>query len=296
MRYQIEQFYKPESPVPISNVKLNFEDWDIGSVVSESDSKLTRWHWNNVILKKNPNATSSPRGNPILRSAANLGDSSFGFGTLEYAFYLSTSNYSEGDKEKRPLSPALYEQMRLVAVGAALHTIDEKVLVHQRSANATHSPNRIDSSFAGASRFYTPGKFELDLEKDLYRRMDAEVPIGKENVTSVGLIGVHSSEAPDFSGYFAFKVDTNLESGKVDEIIRAKGKGDFKEYKFVPSNELGDYVVRELCDTRNMVGDGAAVLLPSLSHGEFISRVDEINQKSIDWKFGRLENGLFVPN
>ena len=153
--------------------------------------------------------------------------------------------------------------------------------------------------------FYGNGKV-LELERDLYRRMEAEVPLPHDKVYIEGLTGIHSSEKPEFSGYFAFSVRTFLESGNVMELIQSKHGGNIengvltdktgRKNFFVPVDKLGDYVVRELCETKHMFGDGAAVLLPSLTDEEFYHNVMKINLKGIDWKFGNLVDGkLDIP-
>ena len=181
--------------------------------------------------------------------------------------------------------------MRILAVGAYLETGDGTILVHRRPSNATHAPNLIDSSCAGLCKIYDGGviKPQTDLEEKMFR----ELGLKPSDATLLGVTNVHSSEAPDFSGMISFGLKTHLAPEELKPGINPKTASG---YFFVPKRQLVDFIIDKYTGTREMVGDGAAVLMGALDRDQFNYTVRQIKESGKRVEFGNLESGFLVKN
>ena len=146
MRHDIEIYYHPEKPVPLTDLNMEVVDKDFSEKCTEQDREYIEDFWNTEIIPNNLQATSTPRGRAnLIETSAEL--PAFRFEYVEYRQYLATSRTAK--KNPRPLSQSIYDSMRVAAVGAALILPDDTVLVHRRPYNATHVAGVFDCSTAG---------------------------------------------------------------------------------------------------------------------------------------------------
>lgn len=268
---------------------------------NREDRLFVETFWKGTIKKENPCAWSESHDLATLVEISGDPFRSLVPGiqvcTTEFKDYVAIMRSS--GMQPRPMSRALYDAMRVVAVGAALRTSDGKVLVHRRSAEATHAPNRIDCSCAGLCHL-TPER-QIDIVTDLAEKLQRELGMDFSELSAIGLTGIHSSAEPDFSGMFDFCLQTFLESKQVEERIKTLEKErveagtspTFSEYFFVSEADLPRFVLKHYCETGDMVGDGAAALLGLTDNTTFFETVKQIQKCGREWRFGNLTNSDF---
>ena len=123
--------------------------------------------------------------------------------------------------------------------------------------------------------------------------MSRELGLNPSDATLIGVTNVHSSEAPDFSGMISFGLKTSLAPEQLKPIINPKTAS---EYFFVPKDKLVEFVVDKYIRTREMVGDGATVLMGALDRDQFNYVVQQIKVSRRRVEFGNLENGFLVKD
>jgi len=295
-RAEIEFFYTPESPVSPEALNVTMSGTEFSRHIAESDKPIIEQVWHDKVLIANPKATAGPlatlassHNGVLVCDASNFKD---------YVATTRTSLNPDFDKELRALSlderrlqPDFYGRMRILAVGAYLETGDGTILVHRRPSNATHAPNLIDSSCAGLCKIYDGGI--INPRKDLEEKMSRELGLNPSDATLIGVTNVHSSEAPDFSGMISFGLKTSLAPEQLKPIINPKTAS---EYFFVPKDKLVEFVVDKYIRTREMVGDGATVLMGALDRDQFNYVVQQIKVSRRRVEFGNLENGFLVKD
>lgn len=293
-RAEIEFLFNPETPVSPEALNLRLSGQEFSRNIAESDKPVIEQMWAEKVLVANPKATAGP-----LATLVGSNGSSFVCDMSNFKDYVATTRTSmdtDFDKELRAipvadrrLQPGFYDKMRILAVGAYVETGDGTILVHRRSANATHAPNLIDSGCAGLCKIYDGGIFNP--RKDLEEKMSRELGLKPDNTEVVGVTNVHSCEAPDFSGMISFGLRTKL----IPEQIRPNINPTVaSEYFFVPKNNLVDFVVDHYIGKRDMVGDGIATLMGALDKDQFNYTVNQINDSGRHVWFGHLDNGYLI--
>ena len=282
----IRFYFKPENPVDYGKLEIKVEGNDFSEILTENDRTVIEDNWDRLRKERGDKVFSRPGG---LGTLYEVKDGVFTFRPTEFKVYIAVTNSYEG----RLLSPSVYDNMRISAVGATLRLLDGSVFVHRRSPNVTHAKNMIDSSVAGLAPVDQLG-ITIDFKKALLEKLKRELKITEAEVKRLDFRGVHSSYDPDFSAMFDFSMDVALERGHIEERV---DRSYFGEHFFVPSDKLPDFVVEHFANKRDMIGDGCANILASLDDAVFRETVGLI-RKGMDngvIQFGRLENGLFVP-
>ncbi len=256
MRHNIQILYHPIALVPVASIETKVLDQDFSARCTEQDKKIIDEVWQERVLKKNPKATSKPRGRANLVST-NFYAPDFSFEYAEYKEYQAVTNTALDNP--RPLSDALYDTMRIAAVGAALVLPDDTVLVHRRPFTATHVAGVFDSSTAGVLPVDDTG---VHIEQGLYEKLSKELGIQASEVTLEGVTGTHSAGSPDFSGLVTVLLRSHLSREEVEQRIKP---GTFPEVRYVPRAELADFVF-DRYTANDMNHDGAMTLLSSLPY------------------------------
>lgn len=283
MRHDIEIYYHPETPVSVDKIQMRMVNRDFSRHCDENDRATMEEVWGREVLKKNPKATSLPRGRSNLVEA-NRDGPTFIFEYVEYKEYQGVTN--TGSREPRPLRSELYDQMRIGAVGAALIFPDDTVLVHRRSHSATHVAGIFDSSTAGVLPVDAQ---EIYLERGLYEKLSKELNMSPSEVTLEGVSGVHSAGNPDFSGLVTVVLRSHLTREEVNLRIKP---GTFSGVRYVPRKELADFVV-DRYSANDMNHDGAMTLLSSLPYIEWKEGVQRLQKAGKRIAKGYLTEGMF---
>ena len=285
MRHEIEFYYRPEKPVPFSSLTAHLLEEDFSSLKTEHDVQLIENRWNGIVEAAERNGKkvfSKPRGLAMLFDTQGT---TLAYKTTEYKDYNSVSTTSN----EKSLSPRLYETMRVAAVGATLELGDGSIFIHRRSYQATHVAGVIDSSCAGLC-FVRDGK--INPEQDLLQKLEKELGLKREEVEIKGIVGIHSAYAPDFSGLIDVALKTPLMPG--DLAVRTKDI-DFPERLYVLKEDLPDFVYHHYIEDKDMVGDGAAILLSCLDEKKFRESIEKMQRAGKDISFGNLVQGTFSP-
>ncbi len=278
---QVEVYFKSGMPIDIKEMMVGVGDKDFSRFFSGTDNEAIEQVWSNLLSERGGNVFSKPAG---LGNLYNAEFTHLDYTTTDFRTYIGVSLTAE----KRTLSPELYDEMRVSAVGGAVRLTDGQFFVHRRPANATHVPNMLDSSVAGFC--YTNGTGGLQVEKCLLEKLSRELHIQPNEIESMGLTDVHSSREPDFSGMMSFAIRARLDSREVKERIDGKYSGEFH---FIPEEQLVDFVVDHFAVQKDMLGDGAAALLSYFPRPVFTDAVRRINKKEISIRFGDLQDGVF---
>ena len=282
----IRFFYKPEKPVDYIKLEARVGGNDFSEVFTDRDKYVVEKNWEKLRVERGDKVFSKPGG---LGSLLDTKDNVFTYKPTEFKAYIATTQ----TYQDRLLSPQVYDRMRVSAVGAVLKLADGNVFIHKRSSNVTHAGNMIDSSVAGLAH-YDHEIGSINFRKSLFEKLRRELKIKDDEIKSIAFTGVHSSYDPDFSGMVDFAVETNLHARDIEERI---DKSYFGEHFFVPNDKLANFVFEHYAIEKDMIGDGCATILASLDHNVFLGIVEKIRRQLDNGiiQFGRLENGLFVP-
>ena len=287
MRHDIEIYYHPEKPVPLTDLNMEVVDKDFSEKCTEQDREYIEDFWNTEIIPNNLQATSTPRGRAnLIETSAEL--PAFRFEYVEYRQYLATSRTAK--KNPRPLSQSIYDSMRVAAVGAALILPDDTVLVHRRPYNATHVAGVFDCSTAGVLPVDAQGVY---IEMGLHEKIRRELGLNPDDLTIEEVTGVHSAGSPDFSGLITTVLRTPLNKEDIEKRMRS---GVFPEVRYIPRKELADFVIdRYTADDMNH--DGAMTLLSSLEIGEWYDAIEILQNRGKKIVEGTLYREChFMPN
>ncbi len=282
MRSEIEFYYKPEKPMPLSSLAAKVTENDFSQLFTDNDRNIIERIWKENILKKNPQSFSKPRSLATLHSAL---EKNFVYYGTEFKEYIAVSATSR----ERTLSDVVYQNMRVAAVGATLELNDGSIFVHRRSYNATHVAGIVDASCAGLC--FVKENALLDPESDILKKCERELGLKRDEVQILGVTGIHSSYAPDFSCV----VDVALKSNIAPADLEARAKHvDFAEKWYIRKEELPEFVYEHFIEKKDMVGDGAAILLSCLEYSVFKENVERLRKAGKDIQFGQLKNGKFT--
>lgn len=278
-RSELEFFYRPENPVQLSDISLKVLPGDFDQFTSVDDKEKIANFWKRK-LETHPGSKTekdlATMYNLRVEDPSLGGKPSAEFLVTEYMVYNCIANTGIEDHKKRLLSSQAHDKMRVAAVGVALRTSDDRVLVHMRS-NEAHSAGIMDSSCAGLMHIYDGS---LDLLKDIQEKYTRELGISPEEIKVLGVTDIHSSEVREFSGMFSLSAETPLSSKELSDRIPSLKKGGFKSYEFVPHENLGKHVIEKYTEgERPMYGDGVAVLLSSLGVGEADKYIKQIQNR-----------------
>ncbi len=277
----IQVYFKPVVPIPISEVRIGLYDNDFANLLTAEDDAVIEKVWSEVVREKGGKVFSKPKG---LGTLYDTQDGVFTFRPTEFKVYLATTLTCD----QRSLNPAVYNQMKVGAVGAVVRLGDGTVFVHQRSANATHGKNVLDSSVAGVG--FTDETGKPNFQKSLYEKLAREMKIMPEEVSRVAVTGFHHASAPDFSGMLTCVVETPLESGHIEERIK---DSSFEEHHFVPEDNLADFIFRHYGEGNDMIPDGCATLMASLDARIYEQLRYELRRLGRKITFGTLVAGHF---
>lgn len=304
-RADIEFFYRPSEPVEPNkvlgalgtNANLKGEYFD-KSFLTEEDRKVIAIEWDKLVAEKGSKVFSTPGALATLYDTQN---GHFTFRATEFKTYAAVSR----THAERPLSDLVYDNMRVAAVGCALLLADGTVYVHRRPKDATHVAGVLDSSFAGLAFTAHPeegvignypaesGWANIKWLDSLHKKLEREMGMKPEDLTSLRVTGVHSSGAPDFSGMIDFIATTDL---KKEDIEARVNKEAHPERFYVKREDLQKFILKSYGGlvesesgykkifTTNMVGDGCATLLGVLTDKESfdtITKLQVIGGKSI---------------
>lgn len=283
MRADIEYLFKPDEILPLKDLRMLVTRGTYGDYLSDVDKGIIDKEWDKVKVR-NPQAFSRPRS---LATLNNVRDGILLFEATEFKEYMAVTHTSE----ERSMSPAAYLNMRVGAVAAALEVPGEKIFVHRRSYDATHVPGMLDSSTAGVC--FVQDYMFLDPKASILNKSARELRLEENEVQVLGTTGVHSAEAPDFSGMINVAIRTDISESEMRDRI-AKAEVDISELFFVPRLELDDFVYEHLVMEKDMVGDGAMTLLSMLPNDEFSASIDKLRRSGVDIQFGRLSNFRLV--
>ncbi len=279
---KLQILYHPEHPAEVSTLEAVIGEKDFSEKFAEHDRIFIDSLWADWKNAKGDLIFSSP-GN--LGTLFDIRGSLFLYQPTEFKVYLATSS----SYPQKSLSPLIYDSLRTSVVGAAVFTADEKIFIQRRPETATHAPGFLDSSVAGFCHPSPDGK--LSFLDALLEKLSRELHIREEEIASIALTGAHSSPYPDFSGSFAFKVSTSLESGSLKERINHYY---IASHDFISPQELPGFILRHYALSQDMIGEGCAVLLSSLEYPLFQETVRRINKYERKIVFGTLKKGTFI--
>ncbi len=279
---KLQIFYHPERPVDGSALEAVIGGEDFSENFDEHDRGLIDSLWEDWRDAKGDLIFSSP-GN--LGTLFDIRGNCFIYQPTEFKVYLAAaSSYL-----RKSLSQFIYDSLRTSVVGATVFTADNKLFIQRRPTTATHAPGFLDSSVAGFCHPIQDGK--LPLLDALLEKISRELHIYEKEIEDIALTGAHSSPYPDFSGSFAFKVSTSLESGALKERINHHY---IASHYFISPQELPEFILRHYALFKDMIGEGCAVLLSSLEYPAFQNTVERINAYERKIAFGTLKKGTFI--
>ncbi|HLD12130.1 MAG TPA: hypothetical protein VJB87_00885 [Candidatus Nanoarchaeia archaeon] len=294
--HTIEFYYHPESPTRLDDLVLEVKGDDFSACLTAEDYEVIAAEWPHI-LALNPKAVSFHQGLLCLKDTSRVGsDGVLEFCTTDFATYVAASRTSE---RGRPLSSVVYDTMRVGAVGGAVYSVNDFVLVHKRPVTATHVADRRDASIAGLVRPDAEGNismrsaFREKLTRELGLFSDEVDDIFEEkNGFSIRCTDVHSSSAPDCSGMVDAVIRVPLTQTELALRISPQYLVDVD---WVHRNALPDYVVNHFLSRHGtseaLIPDGVAALMSSLDADGFAYVRKRLGH---DIAFGALVNGVFV--
>jgi len=287
----INFLHKFEEPVASDYVNGVIIGADLRDLVNDEDDLIIKNEWKLIEGK----AFSKPG------SLASLIDTTDN-GMLvarptDFQLYSVISRTSE---KNYPLSRGLYNNMRIATVGSALYSSDNKVLVHRRPVTATHIANRYDGSVAGFV-FNEDGR--LDFRKAILSKLQRELGFTEEELEKLKnnvegyrlrITSIHNSPDLDFSGMVDFRIDVPL----TFEQLRVRANEKYMPESIgVDVANLIDFVYNHFVnpkESEELIADGVASLLSSLSYADFLKAVSHINKDKTRINFKVLRNGVLL--
>ncbi len=221
----------------------------------------------------------------------------------EYKVYSSLAFPALSDTEEK-LSSQLRNSMRASAIGCAVETIDQKIII-QRRKEGLISGGMLDSAAAGMM-VYTPSTQKLDWQSQTYEKLARELSLTDlTKINSVKPTSVFSSRGktniPAAKGYF-----TACHSGMVsslahvnlsyDTITQIFNKKEVHEIMGIDKKDLAEFIIEHTGPgNRNFCGDGAATMLSLLPEKVFYQTIEKINRKdNLKIYVGSLKNATFT--
>lgn len=282
-------------PIPEDLEKINLvisNQTYMGNALS-SDQKVIEESWANVegsVRKEGGKIFSKPnlavfhdldeRGNIFCK-------------TTEYKVYNAVSRSSQGLAPI--LSSSFYDTMRIATIGSFLKSADDFILVHRRSKKAPHVPGFLDASCAGLCII---NNGSVNPVNDLSKKLNEELNMSYDDMTSVHLKGIHSCASPDFSGLFSFGLETSLSNDDISKRMEDKTPDSlhtkFAGYEFIPRNVLADFIIYHYTKIKDMTGDVAMVLTHALNPDEARYVLSQLKDSGVSVKTGALSKGYFV--
>jgi hypothetical protein len=170
-----------------------------------------------------------------------------------------------------------------------VRTADGKYLVHRRPADSAHLPGLLDCSAAGLCPVQDDA-LTLDFRTALLEKLSRELALTEGDIADVRLTAVHTVASPSWSGLVSFRVDVSLTSA---ELVRRCNPRYLREVELIDEAALAGWVVNQLCETRQLLADGAVPLLASLPHPAFRQAVEEIQRAYGTVTGGQVRGGTF---
>ncbi len=286
MQQTIQYFYKPWQPVSTTFVRGYVLHADLETLLTDADRTAVKLEWASL-EKTHPGIFSKPKGLGSLYEVLNDADSLpvLLYRSTDFKTYISTSRLAD---RGTPLPGPIQNAMRISAVGCAVKLVDGSVLIHRRPSNATHVPDKYDAGVAGLA--HVQPDHTLNFVQAVHAKFARELNIDPSYLDSLRLISVHSGSAPDFSGMVDFEVHLPLTFGQIKERANPAYLQDMVT---VPKKHLPDYLIRNFVASDDLIADGCAVLLSSLSHQTFLKTVERLNSLGRRVSFGTLNKGVF---
>ena len=286
----IRYLFKPHAPVDVSTICTAVDgSRDFESFLTSYERNQIDCEWGKLVRKHEGKVFSKPRA---LGTLYDTSRNTLTFLPTDFKTYVSIARRSVDDVHARLND--VYNQMRVGAVGAAVRFNDGVYAVHRRPSTATHVPNMIDSSVAGLA-FVNDENGQLrfsPLEDIVYSKLARELNLTKEQVSKPLLTGVHNSTELDYSGMFSFHMDANVPSSELERLANPAWMSDC--YR-VAEKDLPDFIIEHYAMTKDMSGDGAAVMLSALAPQRFLDTVKRIHGHTSHRPihFGQLVDGSF---
>ena len=283
MKQTIQYLFKPEQPVAPTLIRGIANGMDLTSLLTTSDLAAIETEWATVV-GETPRAFSIPRGLGILYDTTSF--PLLYYGRTDFKTYVSASRLADRGQS---LPDRITCLLRISSVGCAVQLADGNFLIHQRPHNATHVPDKYDAGVAGLAHVQPDSTF--DFTKTAREKFARELKIGEEHLTDMHLTSVHSGSAPDYSGMVDFQVRLPFAFGQLQE----KANPEYiKGMTLVSPADLPDYLLTAFIESEELIADGGAGLLSSLSHQTFLETVERMNRLEQRVFFGKLEQGRFI--
>ena len=281
--HSIQFYYKPKEPQSLDFLVGVTEGKDFKKWLTPKDIAIMEEEWPEV-LKVNTHAVSQVRGLLCMHDTSEVARGKITYIFTDFETYVAASRTSE---RGMPMSPLVYNAMRVGAVGGVVYSLDDFVLVHKRPANATHVANQRDASVAGLAKRTAEGKvlfapvFQEKLKRELgLTQEETEKVLANTDGYSIKLTAVHSSADPDCSGMVDAIIRIPQEMGKIVERANEKYLQDIHA---VPVQNLVAYSVmhylgwQPIPPEERLIPDGFAVLAASLPQETFERVVQSVN-------------------
>lgn len=282
MKQTIQYFFKPEQPVAPHFLRCTVDRLDLSAFLTSQDILAIGREWKKVI-ESHPRVFSVPEGIGSLWDTMDL--PTLHYATTDFQTYVTTSRLA--DQGKR-LSADLSDALRISAVGCAVLLADGSTLVHRRPQHSSHVPDKYDSGIAGLAHVQ-PDR-TLDLVQAMQAKFARELNIDDSYLSDLRLLSVHGSSAPDFSGMVDFSILLPLTFAEIQERANPLY---LEGMLAIPQRELPAYIRRSFAERDDLIADGAAVLLSSLPHDQFLKVIEDMNAIRRTISFGQLRDGRF---
>ncbi|MDP1694907.1 MAG: hypothetical protein Q8L34_05190 [Candidatus Woesearchaeota archaeon] len=285
MKQTIQYLFKPEQPLAPDYLQGIALPTNLSVLLTPQDRQLIHEEWRSV-LQSHPKVFSQPNGLGSLLDTSTL--PKLYFNRTDFQTYVTTSRLADRGTPLATMSPA----MRVSAVGCAVHLLDGTTLLHKRPSHATHVPDKYDAGVAGLAHVEPNGT--LNFVKWLREKFARELKVGEEDLTDLQLTSLHSGSAPDCSGMVDFSVHLPYEFG---DLQQRANPAYFQGMLAVSQSDIPQTLIDMFALGDDLIADGAAVLLSSLPHKQFLQTVAAINSlNGLERRilFGTLQTGVFV--
>lgn len=280
----LEFYFVPKQPLNHKRMRNSLIQGDFEDSLLKKDKLLIKNEWSKL-LSKNYKIYSIPKNLAFLYG---FHEKNAIFKTTNFRDYIATSRTFHKSVQ---LNPKAYNLMRVAAVGVAVKSEDNFIIIHKRSKNATHCQGYYDSSVAGLvpienDKFY----FEKKVKECLKR----ELSILEKDIIRLSISGLHSSRDEGLSGMYTFFAETKLNK---TELIDRFSKTFGEKFILMPYKSLKSFIIQKFSEKNNLLClDGAATLSRCLPLSEFYETTDILTKRGMVIKFGRLEKGKFIED
>lgn len=248
-------------------------------------------------------ARSSPLGTLVEVSYNyRTGEAELLYLLTEYKIYSGIAFPALSDTEQKIL-PQLKGLMRCSAIGCAVQTSDEKIIV-QRRKESLICGGMLDSGAAGMMA-YNPSTGKLDWKQQTLEKLSRELNLTNASLSSLTAKAVFSSRGPAHvpalkgyysGGYSGMVSSLALVNFSYDEVAELFDKCEVGEIIGVRKEDIAPFIVEQTTSgSRSLIADGCGTLLSLLPEKEFYETVEKLNSKENSTiRFGSLKEGIFI--